>query len=64
MTKVFSGTIQQSETDKCQLRLIELENGLKALLVHEPGCDKAAAALDVHVGMLRRGARFNCMDAR
>lgn len=42
--------IRKSETDICLYRYIVLENGLKALLVHEPDCDKASAALDVHVG--------------
>ena len=49
-TAVFPGDIQKSETDKCSYRHIRLPNGLQALLVHEPNCHKAAAALDVHVG--------------
>lgn len=52
MTSVYQGEIQKSETDKCLYRHITLKNGLDALLIHEPDCDKAAASLDVHVGTL------------
>ncbi len=50
MVQVYSGAIDKSEVDKCEYRFIVLPNKLKALLVHEPDCDKATAALDVHVG--------------
>lgn len=50
MSTVFEGSIQKSETDKCQYRYLTLSNELKVLLVHEPDCDKASAALDVHIG--------------
>ncbi|KZT41760.1 hypothetical protein SISSUDRAFT_981316 [Sistotremastrum suecicum HHB10207 ss-3] len=49
---VFCLPIQQSQQDDRQYRLIRLENGLRALLVHDPSADKAAAALDVSVGHL------------
>ena len=29
---------------------MELENGLKILLISDPETDKAAAAMDVHIG--------------
>jgi insulysin len=29
---------------------VELENGLKILLISDPETDKAAAAMDVHIG--------------
>ncbi|KAI1128510.1 peptidase M16 inactive domain-containing protein [Nemania abortiva] len=36
--------------DDRQYRVIQLPNGLEALLVHDPETDKASAALDVNVG--------------
>jgi hypothetical protein len=49
---VFSKTLQKSEQDDRDYRIIELENGLQATLVHDPKADKAAASLDVAVGHL------------
>lgn len=49
---VFEGTVQKSEKDDRDYRLIKLENGLKAMLIHDPTADKAAASLDVAVGHL------------
>ena len=36
--------------DEASYRYLELSNGMGALLVSDPRADKAAAALDVHVG--------------
>ncbi|PJF18726.1 hypothetical protein PSACC_01469 [Paramicrosporidium saccamoebae] len=47
--RVFNGVVK-SDQDKCDYRFLTLENGLQALLISEPGLDKASAALDVHVG--------------
>ncbi len=33
-------------------RLIRLQNHLEVVLIHDPDCDKAAAAMDVGVGHL------------
>ena len=33
--------------DEQQYRLVQLENGLKALLIHDEDTDKASAAMDV-----------------
>ena len=49
---VYSGEIEKSERDDRQYKLIRLENGLQAMLVHDPTADKAAASLDVAVGHL------------
>ena len=40
----------KSPADAKSYRALVLKNGLKVLLVSDPGADKAAAALDVHVG--------------
>jgi hypothetical protein len=49
---VFDKPIQTSEQDDRQYRIIQLENGLQATLVHDPTADSAAASLDVAVGHL------------
>lgn len=42
--------IRLPETDKRRFRYLELDNGLKVLLISDPGADKAAASLDVLTG--------------
>jgi insulysin len=39
-----------SMSDKRQYKTVILENGLRALLIHDPDADKSAASLDVNVG--------------
>ncbi|KAF8892443.1 Metalloenzyme, LuxS/M16 peptidase-like protein [Infundibulicybe gibba] len=48
----FSQRLQKSEQDDRDYKLIRLDNGLEAMLVHDPNADKAAASLDVGVGHL------------
>lgn len=49
---VFTKAIRKSEQDDREYRVIKLENGLEAMLVHDGKADKAAASLDVAVGHL------------
>lgn len=42
--------IHRPDTDRRALRYLELPNRLRVLLVSDPEAEKAAAALDVHVG--------------
>lgn len=49
---VFTGQIQKSQQDDREYKLIRLQNGLQAMLVHDAKADKAAASLDVAVGHL------------
>jgi insulysin len=49
---VFTKPIQKSQQDDRDYRLIRLENGLQAMLIHDAKADKAAASLDVAVGHL------------
>merc|ERR1712013_956940 len=42
--------IAKSEEDKRCYRGLELNNGLKVLLISDPTTDKSSAALDVHIG--------------
>lgn len=50
---VYSKPIQKSEQDDREYRIIRLENGVEAVLVHDAKADKAAASMDVAVGHLR-----------
>ncbi len=43
----------QPDTDKKSYQYLELPNKLRVLLISDPETDKAAAALDVHVGSLQ-----------
>lgn len=49
---VYNKDIIRSERDERDYRLIRLQNGLEAMLVHDSKADKAAASLDVAVGHL------------
>ncbi|KAJ6525427.1 Metalloenzyme, LuxS/M16 peptidase-like protein [Mycena vulgaris] len=49
---VFTKPLQKSPQDDREYRVIRLENGLEAMLVHDAKADKAAASLDVAVGHL------------
>ncbi|PPQ98811.1 hypothetical protein CVT24_003365 [Panaeolus cyanescens] len=48
----FNKPILKSEQDDRDYRIITLDNGLQATLVHDAKADKAAASLDVAVGHL------------
>jgi len=45
-----AGDIRKSPNDDNQYRYLELDNGLRAILVSDPEADKAAASLNVAVG--------------
>lgn len=49
---VYTKPIEKSPQDDRDYRLIKLDNGLQAMLVHHAKADKAAASLDVAVGHL------------
>ncbi|KAG6854734.1 hypothetical protein C0991_002448 [Blastosporella zonata] len=49
---IFNQPIQSSEQDDRDYRIILLDNGLEATLIHDANADKAAASLDVAVGHL------------
>ncbi|KIY63428.1 insulin-degrading enzyme [Cylindrobasidium torrendii FP15055 ss-10] len=49
---VFSKPLVKSQQDEREYRIIRLQNGLEATLIHDPKADKAAASLDVAVGHL------------
>lgn len=48
--KDFNLNFIKPDLDDRSYRFIQLPNGLKALLIHDPTTDKAAAALDVNIG--------------
>ena len=49
---VYVKPIQKSERDEREYRVIRLENGLEATVIHDSETDKAAASLGVAVGHL------------
>lgn len=48
----FTGSIEKPKVDERDYRVIELENGIRAVLIHDSTADKAAACVSVHVGHL------------
>ncbi|XP_059803576.1 insulin-degrading enzyme isoform X1 [Hypanus sabinus] len=44
--------VVKSPEDKREYRGLELTNGIRVLLIHDPTTDKSSAALDVHIGSL------------
>ncbi|KAF7969517.1 hypothetical protein HWV62_27003 [Athelia sp. TMB] len=48
----YNKPIEKSELDDRSYRVIRLENGLNATVIHDPTADKAAASLDVAIGHL------------
>ena len=50
--RVYTKHIVKSEGDEREYRIIQLDNGLWATLVHDGKADKSAASLNVAVGHL------------
>ena len=48
--RLFTGDLEKPSLDARQYRMIELQNGVRAVLVHDPEADKSAACLSVAVG--------------
>lgn len=48
--RLFAGDLEKPALDDRQYRVLQLQNGVKAVLVHDPAADKAAACLAVAVG--------------
>ena len=49
---VYTESIEQSPQDLRSYKLIRLENGLEAMLVHDKDADTSAASMDIAVGHL------------
>ncbi|KAI9346762.1 Metalloenzyme, LuxS/M16 peptidase-like protein [Zopfochytrium polystomum] len=49
---VFDDQIRKPDIDDRTYRLLNLSNGLRALIVRDPATDRASAAMDVRVGYL------------
>jgi insulysin len=47
---LLTDRLEKPSLDDRDYRVVRLQNGLEALLVHDPETDKASAALDVNVG--------------
>lgn len=55
--KIFAGSIEKPDLDERNYRILELRNGLKAVLIHDPQADKSAACLRVAIGSLHDPVR-------
>ena len=51
--QVYCGSIDRPNLDNRDYRILKLANGLKAVLVHDPMADKAAACVNVAVGHMQ-----------
>lgn len=51
-TERLADELEKPIIDDRTYRVIRLQNKLEALLIHDDGADKAAAAMDVNVGSL------------
>lgn len=49
---LFTKPLEKPDLDEREYKVIKFDNGLQALLIHDPTTDKAAAAMDVGVGNL------------
>ncbi|KAH7923541.1 hypothetical protein BV22DRAFT_1015236 [Leucogyrophana mollusca] len=49
---IFTKAVEKPQQDDREYRIIKLENGLHATVIHDPKADTAAASLDVAVGHL------------
>jgi insulysin len=57
--QILSSNVEKPQVDDRSYRLIKLlGNDLEALLVHDPKTEKAAAAMDVHVGHMSDPKEF------
>ncbi|KAF9354795.1 Insulinase (Peptidase M16) [Mortierella sp. NVP85] len=56
---VFTKPLETPPNDERSYRLVRLKNGMEVLIIHDPKTDKAAAAMDVHVGHLTDPVRDN-----
>lgn len=52
MVEIVSTNLVKPVVDDREYRVVRLDNGLEALLIHDAQTDKASAALDVNVGSL------------
>lgn len=55
---VYTKDLEKGDLDTRDYRIIKLQNGLQALLIHDAEADKAAAAMDVSVGHLSDPVRM------
>ncbi|KAI0812746.1 LuxS/MPP-like metallohydrolase [Irpex lacteus] len=50
---VYSGEVHKPELDDRDYRVVRLENGILAVLIHDPKADKAASCINVAVGHMQ-----------
>lgn len=57
--RLFTKQLEKPDPDDREYRLIQLQNGLLAMLVHDSVADKAAACVDIAVGSLHDPVSLN-----
>jgi insulysin len=55
---VFTKPLETSSLDDRTYRIIRLDNGLEAMVIHDPDTDKSSAAMDIRVGHLSDPIEF------
>lgn len=45
-------TVDVSPNDDRSYKFVRLENGIEALLIHDPKTEKSSACCDVHIGSM------------
>ncbi len=48
--RLFTGHLEKPSLDDRQYRVLELQNALRAVVIHDPDADKAAACLALSIG--------------
>ena len=48
--RLFTANLEKPSLDDRQYRVLELQNGLRAVVIHDPDADKAAACLALSIG--------------
>lgn len=48
--RLFTGDLEKPSLDDRQYRVLQLQNGLRAVFIHDPEADKAAACLALTIG--------------
>lgn len=58
----FTGHIDKPDLDDRDYRLVDLNNGLRAIVIHDDTADKAAACVTVQVGAMHDPVSYPCVE--
>lgn len=60
--RLFTGDLEKPSLDDRQYRVLQLQNALRAVVIHDPDADKAAACLALSVGNMCDPVSFLCFS--